>query len=84
MQFSEQFKKIRKDAGLTQEQARVLMLLGFMCFVIKALSVEYIDSQGILHESFFLIPTGYLFLFTGAVVVLATFIHTWIKNRKNK
>lgn len=32
----------------------------------------------------FLIPTGYLFLFTGAVVVLATFIHTWIKNRKNK
>ena len=44
-----------------------LMLLGFVCFVIKANSVEYIDTEGILHENFYLIPVGYLLVFTGAI-----------------
>ena len=26
------------------------------------------DAQGFLHESFWLVPTGYLFLLAGAVV----------------
>lgn len=47
-----------------------LMLLGFVCFVIKANSVEYVDANGILHENFYLIPVGYLLVFTGALATL--------------
>ena len=50
----------------------VLMLFGFVSFLIKALSVEYIDASGILHENFFLIPVGYLLLICGAIVILGT------------
>nr|WP_254907581.1 DUF3955 domain-containing protein [Enterococcus sp. 12C11_DIV0727] len=28
-------------------------------------SVEYIDKTGILHENFYLLPIGFLFLFAG-------------------
>lgn len=49
-----------------------LLLFGFACFFIKAHSVEYIDSNGILHENFFLIPIGYLFLLAGTVIFLVT------------
>ena len=30
----------------------VLMLMGVMCLVIKAFSVEYVDALGNLHENF--------------------------------
>lgn len=47
-----------------------LLLFGFACFFIKSRSVEYIDSTGILHENFFLIPIGFLFLLAGIIVFL--------------
>ncbi|EOL47562.1 DUF3955 domain-containing protein [Enterococcus phoeniculicola] len=46
-----------------------LLFFGFACFFIKASSVEYIDSSGILHENFYLIPIGFLFLFSGVLVL---------------
>jgi len=49
-----------------------LMLVGFVCLVIKGLSVEYVDEAGMLHENFFLIPTGLLFMFCGVMIILAT------------
>lgn len=48
-----------------------LMILGFFCFFIKANSVEYVDKDGFLHENFYLIPVGYLFLFAGIIVLIA-------------
>lgn len=48
-----------------------LMILGFFCFFIKANSVEYVDKHGFLHENFYLIPVGYIFLFAGIVVLIA-------------
>ncbi|NQP52684.1 DUF3955 domain-containing protein [Streptococcus suis] len=57
-----------------------LMLLGFVCFVIKANSVEYVDTKGILHENFYLIPVGYLLVFTGAIAGLA--LHRFRKEYK--
>ncbi len=59
-----------------------LMLLGFVCFVIKANSVEYIDAEGILHENFYLIPVGYLLVFTGALATLLSglALHRFRKN----
>lgn len=50
----------------------VLMIMGLMCLIIKAFSVEYIDASGILHENFFLLPVGFLFIFSGALVVIVT------------
>ena len=38
----------------------VLLLGGIGCIVIKALSVEYIDEAGLLHEKFLLIFCGLL------------------------
>lgn len=46
-----------------------LLLFGLACFLIKAASVEYVDAQGVLHENFFLLPIGYLFLLAGMIVL---------------
>lgn len=63
----------------------ILMLIGFISFVLKSITVEYIDSQGILHENFFFIPIGYLFIFTGLIVILTGIVKTCMaKTHKNK
>lgn len=51
-----------------------MLLIGFVCLIIKTLEPEYIDASGILHENFFLIPIGLLFLLCGALVTLTTSI----------
>ncbi len=61
----------------------ILLLLGIVCLVIKALSVEYIDAQGILHENFFLLPIGFSLLFAGCIVFLVTGIR-FLKERVHK
>ena len=58
-----------------------LMLLGFICFFIKANSVEYVDPKGILHENFYLIPVGYLLVLTGAI---STLLSGWALYRFGK
>lgn len=60
--------------------ATFLLLFGIGCFIIKTLSVEYIDENGILHENFFLILIGYLFIF-GSIITYST---VGIKNLINK
>lgn len=62
----------------------ILMLLGFVCFIIKALSVEYVDAEGILHENFFLIPAGYLLFICGAIIILGTGIRFLLIKRSQK
>ncbi|MGL4548865.1 DUF3955 domain-containing protein, partial [Eubacterium aggregans] len=49
-----------------------LLFLGIVCIGIKAVSVEYVDAAGVLHENFFLLPMGFVFLFSGFVVFLVT------------
>lgn len=58
-----------------------LMILGFVCFFIKANSVEYIDKQGILHENFYLIPAGYIFLLIGLIVIISGGI-SYLRNKR--
>lgn len=48
----------------------VLLLIGVILLVIKCLSVEYIDAGGALHENFFLLPLGFLYIFCGLVSLL--------------
>lgn len=59
-----------------------LMVIGFICFIIKALSVEYIDKHGILHENFFLIPAGYIFILAGLIVVIVTAVAYFRKKHR--
>ena len=61
-----------------------LMVIGFICFLIKANSVEYVDKQGFLHENFYLLPLGYLFLFSGLLIILVSRVSYLVKLRKNK
>ena len=62
----------------------VLMLLGFVCFIFKALSVEYVDTSGILHENFFLLPVGFLLLLCGVIIILGTGIRFLINKRSHR
>lgn len=59
-----------------------LMVIGFICFLIKANSVEYIDKQGFLHENFYLLPLGYLFLLSGLLVILVSGVSYLFKLHK--
>ena len=49
----------------------ILLCIGIACIFLKAVSVEYIDAQGILHENFFLIPIGFLCLLSGFFTFVA-------------
>lgn len=63
----------------------MLLIIGVLCFVIKTLSFEYVDSTGLLHENFFLISIGFMFLFSGIItfsVVGIRNVAEKIKNRK--
>lgn len=58
------------DNMITTLVGAFLLIAGIACFIVKANSVEYIDSQGILHENFYLIPIGYLLTVTGGIIFL--------------
>ncbi|XZH18516.1 DUF3955 domain-containing protein (plasmid) [Clostridium perfringens] len=50
--------------------ASFLLLIGLACLIVKGISVEYVDFNGDLHENFFLIPIGLLFIFSGFITFL--------------
>ena len=56
-----------------------LMVIGFACLIIKALSYEYVDQAGMLHEKFFLLPIGALFLLCGLIIIAASGISFAVK-----
>lgn len=61
-----------------------LIIMGLMCLLIKTNSVEYIDSNGMLHENFYLIPVGFLLIFSGAVEMMVTGVASRVKARKKE
>lgn len=86
-------EKIIKDGSETKRArynmitsilATFLLLMGILLFVIKANSVEYIDADGFLHENFFLIPCGYLCIFSSFILFVSIGFRTIItKLRRN-
>ena len=48
----------------------ILVIMGIGCILIKANSVEYVDVYGVLHENFFLLPIGFLLIFSGVFAFL--------------
>lgn len=64
--------------------ATILLCIGATCLIIKGMSIEYIDAQGILHENFFLIPIGFLFVFSGIITFCGTGVKSLIERSKNR
>ena len=62
----------------------LLLCIGVTCLLIKSVSQEYIDAQGILHENFFLLPIGFLFVFNGIAAFCAVGVKNIIARMKSK
>jgi hypothetical protein len=52
----------------------LLFFLGIGYGIAYKLSPNYIDEQGLLHESFGFIPLGYLFFFAGITTGLIAIV----------
>ncbi|MEA4854485.1 MAG: DUF3955 domain-containing protein [Christensenella sp.] len=87
-------EKLIKD-GSEMRRARINLIsimigamflcLSVACIFIKANSVEYVDSTGLLHENFFLLPIGFFFAFGGVITFAVTGVRNIvIKSRNNK
>ncbi|MGN0075672.1 MAG: DUF3955 domain-containing protein, partial [Parafannyhessea sp.] len=61
-----------------------LMLMGAFCVFVKANSVEYIDSAGILHENFFLLPMAALFVIAGLVTIVAAGVSKLVRTLRDR
>lgn len=62
----------------------ILLLIGVMLLMIKGMSVEYIDAEGILHENFFLLPSGFLCIFCGLISFMTVGIRAIINKVKSR
>ncbi|WP_197034980.1 DUF3955 domain-containing protein [Herbaspirillum sp. RV1423] len=62
-----------------------LVVIGVVCFISSGLAGTEIDVQGVLHEPFFfLIPLGWLCIFSGVVSgVIAYCLHRMQSFRKH-
>ncbi len=62
----------------------MLILMGALCVFIKASSVEYIDSAGILHENFFLLPMAAALVFAGIVTIVAAGVARLVRTLRDR
>lgn len=56
-----------KKAGVSRNVMFISLVLSIGCFVLFEMIGSTVDSNGILHEPFFLVPFGYLFILVGFV-----------------
>lgn len=61
-----------------------LLFIGILLLVIKGMSVEYIDANGILHENFFLVLIGFLCIFCGLISFVSIGIKTIVIKIKDR
>ena len=57
-----------------------VLLCGIFCLIAKALSPEYLDAQGYLHENSFLLPISFTLLLAAVLLFLGAGIH-FLKSR---
>lgn len=53
----------------------MFFILGLTLLAIKAMSGEYVDAEGFLHEKFFLLPLGFLSLGLGIMSFFVFLLH---------
>lgn len=61
----------------------LFLILGFVCFLLKAITVEYIDVNGMIHENFFLLPIGFTFIFCGLMTFVIAGFNAILKKSQN-
>ena len=61
-----------------------LLCIGILLLMIKGMSVEYIDANGILHENFFLVPIGFMCIFCGLISFVSIGIRTIVIKIKDR
>ena len=76
--YSKKFNMITSIIG------GVLLCIGILLLVIKGMSVEYIDANGILHENFFLVPIGFMCMFCGLISFVSIGIRTIVIKIKDR
>ncbi|NHM73892.1 DUF3955 domain-containing protein [Staphylococcus sp. 11007852] len=54
----------------------ITFFIGIGCIILKSLLPEYVDYTGLLHEYFFLIPIGFLFIFLSLILLLIKNVKT--------
>ena len=54
------------------------------CIVAPYIPNEYIDSNGILHENFFLLPIGFLMIFSSFIIFSVAGLKNVIYKTKEK
>ncbi len=55
------------------------ILLGIICFTVKAIIGSEVAPNGTLIEPFFLIPVGFLLFFMGIILLLFVAIFSTVK-----
>lgn len=51
----------------------ILIFIGILLLFIKG-QTDYIDTNGLLHENFFLVPLGYILILSGLIIVIVRII----------
>lgn len=61
-----------------------LIVIGIIILVIKGMSPEYVDAEGILHERFYLVIFGFFCMLCGALSCAVAGIKSIIFYLKNQ
>lgn len=81
--------KLIKDSDLVRRSkynmiSITLVVIGLMCLLLKSFTETTVLESGVLHEPyFFLLPIGFLLLFSGSILGLLRLIFFGIKKLKN-
>lgn len=59
-----------------------LLIVGILLIVLKGMTVDYIDAQGILHENFFLLPLGFLAIISSMITFFVAGVKNLLSKRK--
>ena len=82
--------KLIKDSDLVRRSkynmiSITLVVIGLMCLLLKSFTETTVLENGLLHEPyFFLLPIGFLLLFSGVSLVALRVIFWGIKKIRNK
>lgn len=77
-------RRAKRPWGTRFWPSGLLMLAGLALLGIKAASPEYLDADGVLHESFFLLPLAFSLAACGLILLLATALRRAFLSRKQQ
>ncbi len=55
----------------------IIVIIGTVCLLTFNWIGSTVDSNGVLHEPFALLPIGYLIIVVGVVGFVVTMLQTW-------